>query len=620
MKKLSLFSFLLYFSINAIYAQSFFPDEPQYLIAGSGVGNRNVPPDPSIFAPNKTETVSVNVNFIGNWTSNQKSAFNYAVNIIENTFTSDVTIEIDAEWDNFSNTFLGRAYALSTISSSSFSSTHPAYMSNTRYAIALANKLSDGGTDLAQSISDVQVDLNSYYKDDFYYGVDRNCPGDKYDFVSVVLHEIIHGLGFSKSARESSGQLIYMFGGEPYIYDRFLVDGDGVNLTSLTNPSPELTSFLTSDDVFWADNTNATFANGGIPVKIYAPTTWESGSSLSHVDVSSVPDALMIKGLDPGEAIHYPSLVEIGMLKDIGWSATLYTGVEDELRFFSIQNYSGSRPNNPNNITIGEEYYFTTDFIDNYPYGDYISTISFKLEVFHDEGIHTHKVGGNGSWITSFNDLPTGYNWERLITGKVKARIVAYGTDNDGTYHEAILPISINYKPNTIYSDVKNIGILKTQKCANVELSFYAEGATNYTVYYKQVDDFSWMQIPVPTGNLTYQLSGLDYDKDYEFIVEGSNSYGYRSSEVFQRKKCGLTLVVFPNPTVGIIKVNSDDINTSISDVSVIKIDQPNISKSEQGSLTNESEINVDDMPDGTYIIKVTDSDGVESSKTFIKY
>jgi hypothetical protein len=97
---------------------------------------------------------------------------------------------------------------------------------------------------------------------------------------------------------------------------------------------------LISDNLFF-DGANANAANGGARPKLYAPTTWDPGSSYSHLDegtFNNTFNALMTPILDNAESIHYPGAIALGMLKDTGWQppnlANVYvdrdnTGFED---------------------------------------------------------------------------------------------------------------------------------------------------------------------------------------------------------------------------------------------------------------------------------------------------
>jgi hypothetical protein len=73
----------------------------------------------------------------------------------------------------------------------------------------------------------------------------------------------------------------------------------------------------TSGEVYWLGDAGSA-ANDGFLPQIYAPTTWEQGSSLSHEDEAAHPNALMspyYSGVN-----HVPDVMTLGMLGDIGWS------------------------------------------------------------------------------------------------------------------------------------------------------------------------------------------------------------------------------------------------------------------------------------------------------------
>ncbi len=150
----------------------------------------------------------------------------------------------------------------------------------------------------------------------------RKHAADKHDFLTVVLHEIGHGLNFAGSMYGAS-----MGGwgsdGDPYSYDIFARDGDGISLLDTgvyPNPSQALGEALRSDSV-WFHGTHAMAANGGIRVKLYAPSTWSGGSSYSHFApvFHGTADALMHPSLSSGNAIHSPGPVTLGLLTDLGW-------------------------------------------------------------------------------------------------------------------------------------------------------------------------------------------------------------------------------------------------------------------------------------------------------------
>ena len=190
--------------------------------------------------------------------------------------------------------------------------------SNTWYSGSLANALN--GSDLSPSSYDMNITYNTNFS--WYYGTDGNTPASQYDLMTVVLHEICHGLNFSGSMRYSGG--VGYWGTYPNIYDVFMRDGSGTELIdtgSYPKYSAALGSALTSNDI-WFHGSQAMAANGGQRVKMYAPSTWSSGSSYSHLDYitfNGTSNQLMVYAVSAGESVHDPGAVTKGLLEDLGW-------------------------------------------------------------------------------------------------------------------------------------------------------------------------------------------------------------------------------------------------------------------------------------------------------------
>jgi len=247
-----------------------------------------------------------------------KVAFDAAANIWANILNSNVPIAINACWaDLGSSSILG--YSGGGPLLRDFTG---ATQSNTWYAGSLANALN--GSDLSPSSYDMHITYNLNF--DWYYGTDGNTPSTLYDLMTVVLHEICHGLNFSGSMRYSGGSGSWGYGtGYPNIYDVFMQDGSGTQLTdtsSYTNGSAALGSALTSNDI-WFHGSQAMAANGNQQVKMYAPSTWNSGSSYSHLDYATfnnTPNQLMVYAIGSGESVHDPGAVTKGLLGDLGWT------------------------------------------------------------------------------------------------------------------------------------------------------------------------------------------------------------------------------------------------------------------------------------------------------------
>jgi hypothetical protein len=255
--------------------------------------------------------VTITVNYTG-FTPQAQAAFQHAVNIWAGQITSPVTIVVDAEFAALGPGVLGSAGPWLVRNRSGL----PA---NTWYPVALANKI----TGLDQLVGTADIDASFSNSFSWYYGTDGNAPSGTYDFVSVVLHELGHGLGFVGSANVIGGSGTWGSSGSPYVYDRFTENGAGQAIISFTSPSAALATQLTSGSVYF-NGPAARLANGGTAVRLYAPAGWQGGSSYSHFDELTFPagnpNSLMTPQIGAREAIHDPGPVGRGLLEDIGWT------------------------------------------------------------------------------------------------------------------------------------------------------------------------------------------------------------------------------------------------------------------------------------------------------------
>jgi hypothetical protein len=248
-----------------------------------------------------------------------KTAFDAAAAIWESRLESAVPIRISACWTSeLPSGVLGSSGANPIRKNFTNAPTL-----DTWYLGSLANSLA--GSDLDPSKFDMHISYSSKY--DWYFGTDGNPPADQFDFLSVAAHEICHGLNYMGSSRYSdqSGLYVYGFNDNPLVWDTFIEGGDGTKLTSLGfTDSSTLGTFFTSNDLWW-NGPHAKSANGGSRVKIYAPSEWRSGSSLSHLDFDTYkppnPNSLMVWSIGRGSAQHDPGPVTLGILEDMGWNA-----------------------------------------------------------------------------------------------------------------------------------------------------------------------------------------------------------------------------------------------------------------------------------------------------------
>ncbi len=207
------------------------------------------------------------------------NVYNLAAQIWGNTLSSNVTIFVGATFTPLpcspTGAVLGAAGPTFV-----FADFPGAGFANTWYTGAEADSLA--GVDLAPGFIDIISFFNSDIDDDpnclvgrqWYYGFDNNQGAAGIDFLTVVLHEINHGLGHLELVSESTGALFF---GLPDIYTKFMLDLD-LNATWDTLTDAErLASQVNSGNLVW-NGSNVTsqapsFLGPRPSVKILRPKT-----------------------------------------------------------------------------------------------------------------------------------------------------------------------------------------------------------------------------------------------------------------------------------------------------------------------------------------------------------
>lgn len=319
--------------------------QPQRSIAFSSKAALRKPLAPQASSQSAV-SATFSVTYTG-FTTTAQAAFQTAVDNWSALITSSQTIRINAQFSALGVNVLGSAgtnniYALTDGSLVSW------------YPDALADAA------LLVDLNPMQPDINARFSNNFpgfYFGLDGNPPANKIDFVSVVMHEIGHGLGFSGSGRSggtpespctSATNNCFGFTANnnvtyPDIFDRYVENSTGTSIVTLTNPSAAVLTFMTTNNLFFKSATvNA--VNGNSPAKLYAPTTFDRGSSYGHFDedayLGNTTNALMTPFLGGGEHYVFPGAVGCALFQEIGWTmaGTCATVLPIELSNFQAVN------------------------------------------------------------------------------------------------------------------------------------------------------------------------------------------------------------------------------------------------------------------------------------------
>jgi len=275
-------------------------------VSGKTASVQSTPRTPSANIEKKSNFI-VNFNTVP---TVARTAVQAAIDVWSENFSSTVPVSVNVSW--------GRASSYGILASASAKSNFANFPNapdkTLYYASALANALA--GKDLDPNNPELEITITSDAP--WYYGVDGKCPPKSYDLVSVILHEMGHGLGFI------SGNYYDQYSGYgrvdlPTPFDAYTQLPDGRRLADMPSPSIETGKALTSP-LYWSGE-NGIKANGGVKPPLFTPSIYEPGSSVSHLDERTFSQAganrVMTPNLDSGEVFHLPGSLLLAMFDDM---------------------------------------------------------------------------------------------------------------------------------------------------------------------------------------------------------------------------------------------------------------------------------------------------------------
>lgn len=347
-----------------------------------------------------------------------------------------------------------------------------------QYPISLAKHL-----DHSISYNDYDIDMVFNSAQNFNYETNGIPVENKFDFITVALHEIGHGLGLAGSfyVDQNYGYFglndypLVTTGTYPTISDKFYVSGP-IRLINVSNPNI-LGNLLVSDDVYF-DGTNAKALNNNQNVKLFAPAEW-SNSSIDHLDENTFPpgnqNSLMTPYIDMAEVNHNPGEIFLGMLRDYGHTVS------------RIINFI--KPAASNQLVKGQNYNITwSDNISDF--GDYINFELYKITsgdpVFVETINHNEPVWSNpGSSGNSFE-------WEVLNSYENNFYFLrAVGTNNSVDYGQSNVFVISNVPeaphfnpPGSQYAGAQSVQLYTTTPVSEIRYVIgNSEPNQNSTLY-----------------------------------------------------------------------------------------------------------------------------------------
>ncbi len=227
-----------------------------------------------------------------------------------------VPVEVNIDWvSSGSDNLVGAARP-----SSAVAGFPGAGVASTFYPVGLANQLA--GIDLLPDQSDIDIIVAD--RSDWDYTTAGAVGPNRISLATVVLHEVLHGLGFATTLQADASGIGFSLApnGTVGIFDRFVIDRNGTPVSSLPNSSAVLGAALTQG-LSW-QGVQGTTANGGRAPALFSPFPFQPFSSIIHLDEATYPtghpDSISTPLIVDNEAVYSVGTIAPAMLADMGWA------------------------------------------------------------------------------------------------------------------------------------------------------------------------------------------------------------------------------------------------------------------------------------------------------------
>lgn len=158
------------------------------------------------------------------------------------------------------------------------------------------------------------------------WGYGSTVAGNRYDFQSTAMHELLHTLGFLSYTERPGANT----GLSWTVYDSYLVTSGGAAVIGADYrwDTAYNANLVGGGGGLYFGGPNAVAVYGG-PVPLFTPGSWDSGSSVSHLNdrvFTGSNEKLMNAVVDLGLGIRVISPVEVAILEDLGYTLAPGTG------------------------------------------------------------------------------------------------------------------------------------------------------------------------------------------------------------------------------------------------------------------------------------------------------
>lgn len=232
---------------------------------------------------------------------------NYISSIIKPSFNGNAVIHINVSGLNNPSTNV-------LASASGYTFTSAGFNPDLAQAAVQFNYVNNQG--YPEAIADMNFAWN--------WGYGGNVASNQIDFRQVILHELFHAIGFQSNVDANGisqiAPLAYSY------FDYYLQGWDGAQYVNLitrdANDNP--TGVMANAAAALTDNAHPVLFTGpnvmaylGQPAPLYTPSTWQSGSSISHYNYPGQLEYYAISGYGP--LYNGFSGLDMAFLKDLGY-------------------------------------------------------------------------------------------------------------------------------------------------------------------------------------------------------------------------------------------------------------------------------------------------------------
>lgn len=422
-------------------------------------------------------------------------AFNEAIKLWEEVLSFKRPVQIESKFGKVSN---GMAYLVSL--------KYEEFSDGIKYPRALYEQLNDTVTSSVSMTITFNDDMDLW---DFDLRGDEPLPAGKYDFVTEAVRAIGMGLGFGAGLSESEGRVGFKAasnGKTVYLFDQYVVDASGVELSSFTANTTALNDFVKQPVYF----------DGEEDFQLYTPDPFVKNHSLCFFQ----PDASDVEK-QPMYPDSYGRVRNIGskivdVLNRLSWERIVPLEMEitsTEIPESGIVNHQ-----------IGKTYQFRCTA--NSP----VSNYRWSFDIVQKDGSYRTISTGNGALFEIV--IPTTF-WgtdDRTVDGLVKCRIhctVSYnGKDYDADY-----ALFVRAHPDKPEIDILDVNILNEYSCS-LTIGFHSWGADRYSIDLRDLSAYVVSYDIMEDGYIRFSFDELYIDTDYEIKVWGFSEQGMMESDI----------------------------------------------------------------------------------------